>query len=399
MKLEDFLGRIHAHHEALIQARLAYADRLALGFSPFQFIQPDEMRLSEIIAWMLNPKGSHGQGARFLEALLSQIGIAWDTQSCINATVQTEESTHALRRIDILVKSNGRALAIENKPWADDQDKQVFDYLAYLDDLFPARHCLIYLSSDGSDPSDKSIPSREAKQRRNNRQLLTMGYKDLLPWIATCKSECRADRVTVFLDEFALYIQQHFLGIEDMNENDQIVSAITRSSEMLKSALQVIAAADSIKLSLIKKFEEQIEAALVGSGWRMESSLQKSGRWTGVSIRYNSIDNHRFRIEFETTWRSDLAYGIASAKDDPLHNKITDVVTLELGRAKSSPTWPWYRITSPEDKVLAVESDWRANEGPWLAIADGSLGKKVTDAAHKFHAILSRHGLLHQSVV
>jgi hypothetical protein len=154
MQLNDFLGRIHAHHVALMQARSAYADRLAPGFSPFQFIQPDEMRLSDILAWMLNPKGSHGQGVRFLEAFVNQCGIVWDAQSCMNAIVRTEEPTYALRRIDILVMANGRAFAIENKPWADDQERQVFDYLAYLDDLFPAGQCLIYLSSDGSDPSE-----------------------------------------------------------------------------------------------------------------------------------------------------------------------------------------------------------------------------------------------------
>jgi hypothetical protein len=201
----------------------------------------------------------------------------------------------------------------------------------------------------------------------------------------------------MFLDEFARYIQQQFLGIEDMNETDQIVAAITGSSEMLGPALQVIAAADSIKTSLIKRFEAQIESALTGTGWHMESSLQKNESWAGVSIFYNSVDKYCFRIEFETKWRSGFAYGIAgSAKNDPLSTKIADAVTMELGKAKSSPTWPWYRLTSPEDTVLPIESDWRANEGPWLAIADGALGKKVADAARKFHSILSNQRLLHQ---
>ncbi len=45
------------------------------GLTPFEFIKADELGLSRVIGWLLNPSGSHGQGARFLKMFFDEIKI------------------------------------------------------------------------------------------------------------------------------------------------------------------------------------------------------------------------------------------------------------------------------------------------------------------------------------
>ena len=43
-------------------------------FNPFQFMRTDEMGLSKILAFLLDPREAHGQGDLFLNSFLKYIG-------------------------------------------------------------------------------------------------------------------------------------------------------------------------------------------------------------------------------------------------------------------------------------------------------------------------------------
>lgn len=49
---------------------------LAQRFNLVDFLQPDEYRLSELTALLLDPAGSHGQGQAFLRQFLSRLPAA-----------------------------------------------------------------------------------------------------------------------------------------------------------------------------------------------------------------------------------------------------------------------------------------------------------------------------------
>jgi hypothetical protein len=56
---------------AIFQALKRYLDRdLARDFNLFDYIEPNENRLSDIMADLLRSDGPHGQGSIFLEAFL-----------------------------------------------------------------------------------------------------------------------------------------------------------------------------------------------------------------------------------------------------------------------------------------------------------------------------------------
>ncbi|WP_163310883.1 PD-(D/E)XK nuclease family protein, partial [Enterobacter kobei] len=58
----EFLRRVAGVAASFEAAEKVSAPTVAPDFAVFDFIQPDEMRLSQVLAWLLNAKGSHAQG-------------------------------------------------------------------------------------------------------------------------------------------------------------------------------------------------------------------------------------------------------------------------------------------------------------------------------------------------
>ena len=127
---------LHSHREAT--RRL---DRfLSTDFNVFRVIRPKEPRLSEIIAGLLNPSGSHGQQRKFLDAFLRRIikendlleNLLKEQPCSVICESQTVYIKSSQRRIDILVEFEDFGLGIENKPGDGDEERQLNDYIDHL---------------------------------------------------------------------------------------------------------------------------------------------------------------------------------------------------------------------------------------------------------------------------
>ena len=83
--------------------------RLAHEFNIFDFLRDDEIGLSQIIAHLLNPLASHGQGTYFLQRFLEFVKSEknWNHLTSNTVNVETEHSTYKGRRIDIYVEILG----------------------------------------------------------------------------------------------------------------------------------------------------------------------------------------------------------------------------------------------------------------------------------------------------
>jgi hypothetical protein len=200
-------------------------DRLfAPDFNPFRLIWMDELRLSNVIANLLDPKASHGQGRRFLDAFLDQLSEklaekkplqnlqkAW--AECDGIVVETEATTTNSRRMDILIHDHSaepHALMIENKPYASDQDRQLQDYADHLK-KYAKTYVMVYLSGDGKPPSEQSLAEDEREQMKQAGHLITLAYgRDLVAWLRQCKTIAEADHVRWILDDFTRYIEDKF---------------------------------------------------------------------------------------------------------------------------------------------------------------------------------------------
>ena len=143
---------------------------------------------SSIIAELLNPKGSHGQGGLFLKEFLVATG-AYDSEynDCNDFIVNTEHSFSiqtpdgvCTGRIDIIISSPSAAIMIENKIYADDQYEQLKRYDTYLKaSAWKNNYKILYLTLDNHDPGDEAS---------KNVCYTSISYKDdIIKWLLKVK--------------------------------------------------------------------------------------------------------------------------------------------------------------------------------------------------------------------
>jgi hypothetical protein len=197
------LGEISDIQAANRSRRVESASRTAPNFTPLEFLDTRERGLSRILAWLLNPRGSHEQGAAFLEEFTRWLELDDEWRLGLDdAHVILEAPTIAITRVgylDVLVRLKGRMLAIENKPTATDQPEQVRRYLADLASRRLDAHCLVYLSGTGSAPSDKSVGADEFGAAVAIGTLRVRGYAAIADWMDACVPRCVAPTVSAML--------------------------------------------------------------------------------------------------------------------------------------------------------------------------------------------------------
>lgn len=165
--VDDILGRWIGQREKIVERNHGSL----LPFSPLKILGLLEIQHSRLIGDLLNPAGSHGQGALFLEVFLDELKMEHSPADKWIVTVEDE-------RVDILMRRSwpqSSIVIVENKiNDAMDQPNQLYRYWysrIYLADQTSWAHCpnknqeeiqtphrLVYLSSSGGmGPSEQSL--------------------------------------------------------------------------------------------------------------------------------------------------------------------------------------------------------------------------------------------------
>ena len=192
-RIENILGQIRKLKEQ-------YEKRAAVtgeDFNVFEIlgVERREVRHSAMLANLLNPKGSHRQGAVFLEHFLnleprladfSSYGKLYDFQVIAEAATNANDG-----RIDISLKNEGYAcIIIENKIDAEDGDGQLNKYYwdARDDEGFAKEQIkLIYLTLDGEPPSKKSLAGQKPLDPDS---VICISYENhIVEWLEDCLKE------------------------------------------------------------------------------------------------------------------------------------------------------------------------------------------------------------------
>ena len=224
--LERFFNELTPRLERARNEERELDRRLARKFNAFDYLRTDEQGLSKLIADLLDPKGKHGQGDAFLCRFLDLLGTAgFDRLGDLrNGRVHIEFPIKDQRRLDIVVHTDRRCLAIENKPYADDQPDQIKDYLDGLRSHYE-EFLLLYLSPQGESPSEDSVRPADL-QGEAGKSLRIMPYhhrvKDvwdddfertdfgLTHWLRECSVHCDVERLCWFLREAETYCEKKF---------------------------------------------------------------------------------------------------------------------------------------------------------------------------------------------
>lgn len=361
------LTRVDTLDAELRRARRHYAARLAEEFSPFELLALREPDLSRVLADLINPNGTHGQGRLFLDALLNSVErlVCADGKTPAarqvpqfgeDVCVYTEYAANG--RIDVLLENGSDRLALELKPWAGEQEDQMARYAAWLERNTPGRWLLIYLCERPS----HTLPSR-ASQRAHIVHLTFEAFGRALREAAV---RAQALRVRVFAETFADYLIQYVAGVDNMNQTDPLLDLLLRP-ENLAAARRIYEIYPRVRRKAWETFVDHLEKAtqnrygkdgsvkfeystaddLMANKWvYFWFTFTEDPRW---SVCFGDESGHPLRQVFWGLSRNgDFLFDQDVSLWDELHAKAKDC----FGEGKKNKYWAWWRLG---EKNLALE--------------------------------------------
>jgi hypothetical protein len=367
----------------------------APDFSILRFCDTNELGLSAIIAWMLDPQEDHDQGSDFLEAFIDLFGVAVPDKDCLSrARVTVEAATDlikaARRRMDIEVNCDAFILGIENKPFAGFQPQQIADYCAHLAAKSKDNFALVILKGwPGKTPADqlRFLDERQCA-------VIDSDYRQLQLWIRQCREICQAPAVRQFLEHFDLFIDEEIVIGMASKEEAIVLKTVNVDRGQLLAALDLIAAAPSIYEQLHARFASEIRSQL-RPGWRLSTEGGERERKISRSTYYLTID---FDPASPVVFACDLYDGAQHANFAIRERLQERRPTRKLDRIKAllqqtlpgfeypGSSWLWWANSDAlsDKRLLLLEDDniWKAIVNPQAAAT------QVIEVAAKLEAVV-----------
>lgn len=178
-------------------------------------VERSELRHSRVLAWLLDPGGSHGLCNSFLRGFLTYIssdearaGVYRVSPAVVKDwDLLDVETVREQDRIDILVvgQSDGFVCLIENKVDSEEHTDQLNRYLNVVEERYPALKVLpVFLTPAGASPS----------RDRDSERYVSLGYgeiADLLRDGLATRDATVDPSVAVFLEQYEQTLRRRIL--------------------------------------------------------------------------------------------------------------------------------------------------------------------------------------------
>ena len=355
----------------------------------------DEVHLhSMFLANLLNPKGSHGQRGKFLEAFLKMLQKSFPAISADSLVLDTAITSVKVEeyigrqtdseggRIDIYLTDGKHSIIIENKIYAGDQHHQMLRYWNYgmsqKGDDTEKSFVLIYLTLDGCSPSKDSL-GEDLKEN----DIVCLSYKsDIRGWLDRCVE--LSSRTPLVRETINQYISTIDILTNNVMEDNKELLDILSKEENLDAVFDIINSKENLINHIINdEFIPKLKDLAKSKGLEICGNYKRN--W--VSDRYPGAHFQK------TGWKFlDLAFQFDHKGLDGL---IFGFVCKGYGKRSDVPTSVWekvqehYSISSPiKDKKndLWIHKDFIDNKN-WnnsQVIKDLLNGKTLNDFSIMF---------------
>ena len=291
----------------------------------------DEVHLhSMFLANLLNPKGSHGQRGKFLEAFLKMLQKSFSAISAdnleldiTNASVEVEkyigrQTDSEGGRIDIYLTDGKHSIIIENKIYAVDQYHQMLRYWNYgmsqKGDDTEKSFVLIYLTLDGCSPSKESL-GEDLKEN----DIVCLSYKnDIRGWLDRCVE--LASRTPLVRETINQYISTiDILTNNVMEDNKELLDILCKEENL--DAIYDIANNKNIVVNriinevFIPKLRDLAESKGLTLGDNCTENWMEES-WAGASFYNPKWKYLKLVFEFERRGLGSLIFGFHTKDED-----------------------------------------------------------------------------------
>ena len=284
---------------------------------------------SAILAEWLNPSGSHGQGDLFLRLFLegSEIPFPEDFKTA-TAKVLTEYSI-GQGRLDILIDDNeGKAVIIENKIYAADQDAQLKRYEEFAKQTYKNGYSLLYLTLNGTDPS---------RQSGEGVNYVTISYQStILGWIERCIREVYDKPfLREALAQYGNLIKQ--ITGQDM-DNKTEKELIAEMLQEPKGVAAIIKAYPKWERTVLEtKLFSPLEEFSKQKNLKLETDDKFWSKATWGEFSFMVLPNLWIEFQYEHQGRNDFYYGIIDKR--PGRKECKTLPSLEGGNENFPYGW------------------------------------------------------------
>lgn len=353
------------------------------NFNIFNTLQlaSSEVRLHSSIIASLLCQDKHGAKDAFLKEFLRIPKIAGTFQNqslgfdCSQAMVEVEKYIGPLTdttggRIDLYLSDGNNSIIVENKIYANDQKNQLLRY-----HNFNEKSILIYLTLDGSKPSNNSLGGL------SEDSIIYLSYKDdIIPWLSRCV------QLAANLPYVRETINQYINTLKQLTNSNMItdndVIEILAHTENLAAAFAVRNNFDSAINKIMNDFLRSLKENLPeGFTCITEAKTDWLAKWTGFGFEYKDWGDFNLAIEFEGTTLSSLYVGIVKKTHCKDIRGVDGAKELaeRLNLTKTNGNWFWCYAKEPYANWFNVESmqmilDGRMKE--WLIGILTSAGEK-----------------------
>jgi len=193
------------------------------NFNIFSILEKNELELAheKFIGELLNPKGSHNQGSKFLNLFLKTLKIKHQLKK---PKVILEKVIDKNRRIDIVIEDDDLIIAIEMKVNATDQEAQLYDYYNFIKNSNKKKYFLYYLT-----PNERDADESSKLDLKPNKDYYLISFKyEIYEWIKEClKESCEIPILKEGINQYKLLLEKIFNLTKD--KKDEIMEKIEQN--------------------------------------------------------------------------------------------------------------------------------------------------------------------------
>lgn len=392
IKVNDFEKFVDSVRGLLVKEKLMDDERFRRGekYNIFQVMgmESDEVNThSAVLANLLDPRGSHGCGDKFLKSFLAQVpGLNDFDFPTSKAIVEVEYVIGPISddeggRIDILILSEDKlkGIIIENKIYASDQARQLFRYYRYAEKNL-SDYRLLYLTLDGKEPSIDSITNRAKSEKlrgdgeNSQPDYYCISYaNDIMRWLEFCADES-LDRPALreTLTQYIYLLKKLTHQNMESKTKHELAEVCTRP-ENIESLLWVHRNFDSIIGEIMNDtFVPQLEELAKAKGFG--PVFVKDKDWLNtmyMRFAFKKADWKTFEICFEFQTRNMCrmvsGYRYQDGRRDSEVSSYNALSQIDA-RGKKSEGWPFFRY--------CTDQNWLSEKG-FAKILNGDLISEI----------------------
>ena len=324
---------------------------------------------SRFIGYLLNPSSEHDQGDVFLRSLLTWAALQMDLSSAVResisgylgrashqakAKITTEQDAGKYGRVDLVIElPDGTTIAIENKVYAGEQDRQLSRYGEWLRSR-PGRAAeqaaLIFLTPDG-----RAGTTAEARDI-----VVCMSYADLADVLERGAAACPATAIPLIqsVSQYTHLCRSIAKGSTPVTKPNPEIQGLLDNPTQLEAAFMLAEQLDDKKKAILRDFALNVvellnkrlqEASLFQKPW-VAGLEADNGLLFGIGIDGAFGDHSKCVAE---AWNGTLIGGWRKAyKNQGGANDALRVEMTQKLAGKSDPWWLcWTNLSGPAREV------------------------------------------------